>query len=308
VKIGIAAENRPAEKRVVLRPQELKEIASRHEVLVEKGAGAGIGIGDNEYIEIGAKTAAREDVYAADLVIRIKAPNEEELALMKPGSTIMSMLHLKGVPERAELLKTFQIKAIPLEELKDVFGNRRVEALHQTGYIGMEKGFELWQKDPASAVVKIMGYGNVACGAIQCAARKFASVQILNKKDIYEMQKHIPGMDILVNAIRWPYELRGKVILIKREMLKLFKKGSVIVDLIANPAGKSPIESIHPTTLDDISYELDGVIHTAVWGWPGLDPANVSKRYSIQISPIVKEIADGGLENVSQFIKEVIHQ
>ena len=304
MKIGIAAENRPGEKRVILRPQELKEIAAKHEVLVEKGAGLGINIKDSEYEAIGVKISDKKDVYGCELVIRIKEPIEEELKLMKPGSIIMSMLHLKGNPKLIDLLRKHMLNSIALEEIKDPFGRRKVEALHQAGYLAMQKGFELWKEDPAEAVVKIMGYGNVACGAIQCAARKFAKVIVLNKKDIYEMEKHIPGTDLLVNGIDWPYEKRGKVYLLKKEMLKLLKKGAVIVDIVANPAGQSPIETMHPTSLDNIAYEVDGVIHTACWAWPGLDPVEISKRYSIQVAPIVQEIADKGLDGVPAYIRK----
>jgi alanine dehydrogenase len=306
MKIGIAAENRPGEKRVILRPQELKEIAAKHEVMVEKGAGKGIGIEDLEYEKVGAKIVDKKTVYGCELVIRLKEPVEEELKLMRPGSTIMSMLHLKSNPKLVSLLKKHKINSVALEEIRNPFGRRKVEALHEAGYLAMEKGLELWGGDPSKAVVKIMGYGHISWGAIQCAARKFARVDILNKRDIYEMEKHIPGTDILVNAINWPYELRGKIILIKKDMLKLFKKGAVILDLIANPAGQSPIESMHPTTLDDISYVVDGVIHAACWAWPGLDPVNISRRYSIQVAPILLEIADKGIDDVSEYIKKAV--
>ncbi|MBU1147581.1 MAG: hypothetical protein KKD11_04445, partial [Candidatus Omnitrophica bacterium] len=280
--IGIAAENRPDEKRVILRPDELKEIASSHDVFVEKGAGKGIGIKDEDYQKAGAKIADAKKVYACSLVVRLKEPKEEEFKLMKPGSAVMSMLHLAGGPSLRELFKKYKIIAIAMEEIRDEFGKRKIEALHQTGCLAMDKGFELWGGDPSRCSVKIMGYGNLAFGAIQCAARRFAKVEILNKKDFKEMQKHIPGTDILVNAINWPMEKRGKELLVTRDMLKLFKKGALILDLISNPPGQSPIETIRPTYLDNISYEVDGVIHASCWGWPGLDPAGISRRYSMQ--------------------------
>ena len=121
------------------------------------------------------------------------------------------------------------------------------------------------------------------------------------------MEEHIPGTDILVNAINWPHHLRGKELIITRDMLKLFKKGAVICDLISNPKGQSPIETMHPTSLADISYELEDVIHTSCWGWPGLDPVNITKRYSLQIAPIVLKIADRGLANLPKYIKEVMY-
>lgn len=303
IRIGIAAEDRPAEKRVVLLPQQLRGLARRHKVLVEKGAGLGVGVDDLAYKEVGVKAVEKDRVYAADLIVRITAPNEGEFRLMRPGSTVMCMLHLPARPRLAALFRKYRINCIALEEIRDVFGERLVEALHQTGYLAMNKAFELWQGDPEKAVVKVMGYGHVAWGAIQAAARKYARVIVLNKRDITRMDKHLAGTDILVNALNWPYELRGRVVLVRRRMLRRLKKGSVILDLIANPEGQSPIETCRPTTLEKLSYELDGIIHACCWGWPGLDPVNISRRYSIQIKPLLKQIADRGLDKLPDNIR-----
>ena len=121
------------------------------------------------------------------------------------------------------------------------------------------------------------------------------------------MSEYIPGTDILVNAINWPHELRGKELIITKKMLKLFKKGAVICDLISNPEGQSPIETMRPTSLEDISYKIDGIIHTSCWGWPGLDPVNITKRYSLQISPIAIKIANKGLNKLPEYIKGIIY-
>jgi alanine dehydrogenase len=131
---------------------------------------------------------------------------------------------------------------------------------------------------------------------------------VLNKKDFKNMQEHIPGTDILVNGINWPMEKRGKEFIITRDMLKLFKKGAVLLDLISNPPGQSPIETMHPTTLDNIFYVVNGVIHTSCWAWPGLDPVNISRRYSIQVAPILKEIADKKLNNLPEYISQAVHK
>ncbi|MFA5499881.1 MAG: hypothetical protein WC404_02255 [Candidatus Omnitrophota bacterium] len=306
--IGIVSEKRPGEKRVILRPDELKVLLPRHKVFVEKGAGLGIGIEDAEYKKTGAKIASAEEVLGCKFVVRLKEPKEEELAAMKAGSVIMSMMHLPGNPSLKGLLKKYKLNAVAMDELTDPLGNRMIEALHEAGYQGMLKGLELWGGDPEKCQIKIMGYGNVAWGAVQCAARKFARILILNKKDFKNMREHIPGTDILVNGINWPQELRGKEFIITLDMLKLFRKGAVIVDLVSNPAGQSPIETMHPTTLEDIAYEVEGVIHTSCWSWPGLNPASVSKRYSIQVAPIIKDIADNGIDDLPEYIRSALYR
>ena len=122
------------------------------------------------------------------------------------------------------------------------------------------------------------------------------------------MREHIPGTDILVNAINWPMEKRGQEFIITCDMLILFKKEALILDLISNPPGQSPIETMHPTTLDNISYIVNNIIHTSCWGWPGVDPVNISKRYSLQVAPILKEIADTEIDNLPEYIRLATHK
>lgn len=265
MRIGIAKENRPQEKRVIIQPAEMKSIAKRHEAIVEKGAGLGVDIPDEAYIKTGCRIGSREEVYNCDLVVRIKEPNFEEIGMMRPGAIIMSMMHIRCQPELDEALHKQKLIVIPLENLKDPVGRRKVDAVEDAGRIGMEYGFKLWGQDPASATVKIMGYGNIAMGAIRCAARKFAKVEILNKRNFLEMEKHIPGTDILVDGINRPYrrEVEEEPYFVTRQMLKLFKKESVIVDLVSNPPKHAPVETMHPTYLNDLHYVVDGIYHTS---------------------------------------------
>ena len=153
-----------------------------------------------------------------------------------------------------------------------------------------------------------MGYGNLAAGAIRCAARKFAKLEILNKRDFNEMEKHLPGTDILVDAINRPYrrEVDKEPAFVTRAMLKLLNPGAVIVDLVSNPVNHAPVETMRPTFLNDPHFTVDEIVHTSLWGWPGMDPKPIAKRYSIQLRPILKNIADRGLEKCDSFIKNVI--
>jgi len=308
MKIGIAAENRPKEKRVIIQPPEINEIASRHEVIVEKGAGLGIDISDKAFMEAGCKIGSSREVYLCDLVVRIKEPSFKEIKMMRPGSIIMSMMHLRCRPKLEDALRKQKLIAISLENLKDLLGRRMVEAVDDSGRIGMEYGFKLWGKDPKTANVKIMGYGNMAIGAIRCSSRKFAKVIVLNKRNFLEMDKHIPGTDILVDAINRPYrrEVEKEPFLVTREMLKLFKPGSVIVDLVSNPENHAPVETMRPTTLNNLHYMVDGIYHTSCWGWPGLEPKTIAKRYSIQLKSILKDIADNGLNGCDDLTKPAI--
>ncbi|MEA3494112.1 MAG: hypothetical protein U9R38_07000 [Candidatus Margulisiibacteriota bacterium] len=308
MKIGIAKENRPLEKRVIISPPELAKIAARNEVIVEKGAGVGIGIIDSDYEKIGAKIGTPEEVYACDLVVRIKEPNEKEVGMMKQGGVLLSMMHIRCNIELENNLKKKKAIAVPIENIKNPFGKRMVEAVEESGRIGMEYSFKLWGKDPEFANVKIMGYGNISVGAIRCASRKRANVTILNRKHYPEMEKYLPGTDILVDAVNRPFrrEVKKEPPFVTKAMLKLFKKGSVLVDLVSNPVGHAPIETMKPTYMDKPFFTVDGIYHTSLWGWPAMEPETIAKRYSIQIAPFILDIADNGIDGVSNPVKNAI--
>jgi len=308
MKIGVAAENRPLEKRVILQPDELRPIARRHEVLVERGAGLGVGIMDWEYEVAGCKVVPRDKVYAANLVVRIKEPKPGEIKLMRPHCIMMSMMHLRCEPELEANLRRQKVIAIPLENIKDPFGKRLVEAVLESGRIGMEYGFKLWGKDPARAMVKIMGYGNMSRGAIQAAARKLARVEVLNRKQFLQMERHLPGTDILVDAVNRPFrrDVEKEQPFVTRKMLELLRRGSVIVDLVSNPERHAPVETMRPTFLSEPFYVLGGIYHTSLWGWPAMDPINISRRYSMQVAPLVKAFADRGLNDAPGPVKKAV--
>lgn len=306
MRIGIALDDRRAEKRVALRPEELMDIARRNQVFVEHGAGARLGISDDEYRQAGAHPASKKNVYSCPLVVKLREPNETELKMMRPGSTIFSMMHLHNRLNLGRLLRRMHINAIAMERVKDHLGDRIIEDLHEVGYSGMTKALELWGRAPAKATVKIMGSGKIAIGAIQAASRAQARVILLNAREMNQMERHLPGTDILVDGLSWPTELRGKLFLVTRGMLKLLNPRSAVIGLVANPAGQYPIESMHPTTLSNLSYVYGGVTHAACWGWSGLDPVNVTRRFSIQIAPVLSDIAKHGLQHLPPYIEQAM--
>jgi alanine dehydrogenase len=304
MRIGIALDDRRQEKRVALRPEEIMDLARRHQIFVERGAGLGVGISDEEYKQAGVHPASKSNVYSCPLVVKLREPNETELKLMRPGSTVFSMMHFHNRAHLARMLRRLRINSIAMEKVKDHLGDRMIEDLHEVGCCGMQKAFELWGRSPAKATVKILGYGKIAIGAIQAASRAQARVILINNREMNDMERHLPGTDILVDGLTWPAELRGKVFLVTRGMLRLMNPRAAVIGLVSNPLGQYPIETMRPTTLSDISYTAGGVIHAACWGWSGLDPVNVTRRFSIQIAPILADIARHGLSRLPPYLQQ----
>ena len=149
---------------------------------------------------------------------------------------------------------------------------------------------------------------HIAQRQIRAAVEKLATVEILNRRHFAEMQKHIPGTDILVDAVNRPYrrDVAKEPPIVTFEMLRLFKPLSVLVDLVANPEHHAPIESMKPTYMNEPYYMFEALYNTALWGWPAMDPGNISKRYSLQMAPLVRSVADRGLEHAALSVRKAV--
>jgi len=303
--VGLVAENRPNDRVVALRPKEIKILTDLGiEAVIETDAGKGVGFNDKAYIVAGATVVDRLTAYKSSLVVRINEISRNELEMMIPGNISMSMLHHEGVPQRKIDLEEKRIVGVELDSIIDDFGKRAVYLWELTAENGMKLGYQLSERKPEECVVKLLGYGNLARGAMTYAARAGSDVIVLNKRCMKEIEKHLPGTDILVNCVNWPFEKRGKEFIITREQIKKFmRQGSVIVDLVVNPLGHSPIETCRPTFLDNNQYQEEGVWHTCCWGWPNYDPEKASELYSKLIVPHIIEIIAKGPLNVGENIK-----
>ena len=129
--VGLPTEIKNHEYRVGLTPASVRELATRgHTVLVQKGVGDGIGLGDDQYLAAGATLAADgAEVYArADMVVKVKEPQAAECALLRPGQILFSYLHLAPDPEQTRLLLDSGVTAIAYETVTDVRGGHKWSA------------------------------------------------------------------------------------------------------------------------------------------------------------------------------------
>lgn len=116
VKIGVVRETRPGEKRVGLVADAVKRlVAAGHEVLVERGAGLGAGVSDEEYARSGAKVADAQEVWAADIVVKVDRPTDQEIARMRAGQVLIAMLQHLAYPQTVENLARQQVTAFAMD-------------------------------------------------------------------------------------------------------------------------------------------------------------------------------------------------
>jgi len=306
--IGVVKENgtKNLERRAILLPKEVKKLVEAgHRVFVEKGLGSGIHINDEHYKEAGAKIAIlAKSVFNKSIVVKLKPPLPNEFKMLHKN-VLFSMLHAEQNPQYVKALKERGAKGIAMELVRNSAGERLIQCSDISGEQGMIMAFYLAEKSPCDCNVLVLGYGEVASGALKVAFNLGANVKILRKGKYRHIKEILRNKDIIVNGIQWPLEKRRKKeYLITRDMLLLLNKGAIILDLSVD--FPNPIECCRPSPHNNPVYSVDGVRCMSIYGYPRLVPISSSHQYSKQVLPILLKIASTPLEKLPKSIRGAI--
>jgi len=306
--IGIVKENgtKNLERRAILLPKEVKKLTEAgHKIFVEKGLGAGVHVDDAQYVEAGARiVATARSVFNKSIVVKLKPPLLEEFKLLK-DNVLFSMLHAEQNPSYVKAMGDKGVKAIAMELVKNNAGERLIQCSDISGEQGMIAAFYLAEKSPCDCHVLVLGYGDVASGALRVAYSLGARVKILRKNKYRHIKEVLRNIDIVVNGIQWPKEKRDKKeYLITRDMLGLLNKGAVILDLSVDYP--NPIECCRPSPHSKPVYIVDEVKCMSIYGYPRLVPISSSQQYSKQVLPILLKIASMPLSKLPKSIRGAV--
>ena len=328
--IGTTKELKNHEYRVGITPDNvLGFVADGHTVLVETGAGVGAGFPDEQYVQAGAVIVSTPaEVFAkADMIIKVKEPEACEYGYLRENQILFTYLHLAPNPELAEALISRNVKAVAFETITDKEGNLPcLRPMSQiAGRLSIQEGAKYLEKNfggrgillggvPGVARGKIVIIGGGIAGTFAAKAAVGIDAQVtlldvnLNRlsylEDIFgasvttlysteaNIRKSLEDADLVIGSVLLPGGKTPK--LVRREHLKLMKKGAVIVDIAIDPGGCC--ESSHVTTHDDPVFVEEGVVHYCVGNMPGAVPhtstvalANATFRYA-------RMMANSGLE------------
>jgi alanine dehydrogenase len=337
--IGVPKEIKTREYRIGMVPAGVRTLASRgHKVYVEKGAGEGSGLRDELFVKAGAKILAKaRDVWQkSDMVIKVKEPLDQEFSYMKEGQILYTYLHLAATKPCTEgLLKagvtgvayeTIQLDdgSLPLlRPMSQVAGRMSVQI--GAGCLEKERGGKgiLLGGVPGTrrGRVTILGGGTVGTNAAQMAVGLGADVTILDIShdrliyldDIFgnrirllysdpdTVEKYVREADLVVGAVlvagaRAP-------VLVTEKLVRKMEPGSVIVDVAVDQGGC--IETIHPTTHDNPTYDVRGVIHYGVANMPGAVAQTSTFALTSTTIGFAVMIADKGLEAAAKASKPI---
>jgi alanine dehydrogenase len=303
MKIGCPKEIKNHEYRLGLTPAAAKAyIDAGHEVFLQKGAGLGSGISDEEYLNVGARLLETADeVWAlADMITKVKEPLPQEFDLMRYGQLVYTYFHFAADERLTRACLDKGIVALAYETVQETDGSLpllkpmsevagRMAPLVGSYYLAKVQGgrglLPTGVPGVTPAGVLIIGGGTVGGNAARVAAGLGARVTVLDINldtlehlgnimppnvfpifgDTYTLDKGLRDADLIIGAVLIPGAKAPK--LIRREHLKIMKPGSVFVDVAIDQGGCA--ETSHPTTHADPVYTVDGVIHYCVANMPG---------------------------------------
>jgi alanine dehydrogenase len=325
--VGVPREIKPGEQRVAVTPAGVAALVEHgHRVLIERGAGAGSGIRDDDFARVGAVLSSVQELWAdADMILKVKEPLPGEYSRLRPGQVLFTYLHLAPVPELTRTLVASDAIAIAYETVQtadgalplltpmsEVAGRLAVqEGAYHLGAAHGGRGILLSGVPgvPPGNVV-ILGAGTVGVNAARMAAGFGADVVILDVNldrlrhiddlfggrvatllsSSFNIAHAVPRADLLVGAVLIP-GARAPV-LVTRALVGEMKEGAVIVDVAIDQGGC--VETVRPTTLDDPVYRVAGVVHYGVANLPALVPRTSTFALTNATLPYVLELADKG--------------
>ena len=332
--IGVPKEIKIEEYRVGLTPFSVHELISHgHTVIVEHNAGAGIGFMDEHYREVGGLIAeSAKEVWAkAEMIIKVKEPQEAEFHYLHENLVLFTYLHLAPDLKQADALLKSKCVAIAYETVTDNSGGLPLlSPMSQVaGRLSIQVGAASLEKSRGGSgillggvpgvypgKVTVIGGGVVGTNAVRMAMGKEAQVVVLDKSlnrlqdldlqfggrlntvyaTIASIEEHVTTSDLVIGAVLIPGHAAPK--LITKNLLTKMKPGSVIVDVAIDQGGC--VETAKPTTHSNPTYVVDGVVHYCVANMPGAVPRTSTMALNNATLPYALRLANLGYKKALQ--------
>jgi alanine dehydrogenase len=326
--IGVPKEVKSHEYRVGLVPGSVRELVHHgHKVVVETGAGSGIGFDDGAYEAAGAEILTRgADVFAAaEMIVKVKEPQPDEVRALREDQVLFTYLHLAADRKLTEALLRSGAVGIAYETVTDPRGGLPLLApmSEVAGRMSVQVGAHCLEKEQgglgillggvpgvAAAKVVILGGGVSGTNAARMAMGLEAHVTVIDRSlpRLYELdmqfgsqlhtlfstveniEREVVSADLLIGAVLVPGAAAPK--LVSRQLVRAMKPGSVIVDISIDQGGC--IETSRPTTHADPTYIDEGVVHYCVTNMPGAVARTSAVALNNATLPFVLAIADRG--------------
>ncbi|HEX6458891.1 MAG TPA: alanine dehydrogenase [Thermoleophilaceae bacterium] len=331
MRVGIPTEIKTDEYRVAITPAGVREFVEHgHEVVIQRGAGDGSVIPDEEYVAQGARIVPDADAVfeEAELVLKVKEPMPEEVQRLRPDHTLFTYLHLAPAPDLTKALCESGATCVAYETVEDAHGRLPLLApmSEVAGKIATQAGAFMLERPlggrgvllggvpgVAAATVLVIGGGVVGMQAAFIAIGMEADVFVFDRNldrlreldvafggrasTVYSstlsIEQMLPRADLVIGAVLI-HGARAPWV-IRREQLKLMKERAVLVDVSIDQGGC--FETSRPTTHSDPTYEVDGITHYCVTNMPGAVPITSTFALTNATLPYALALADMGVRD-----------
>lgn len=332
--VGVPAEIKNNENRVALTPAGVTELVKfGHQVIIQSNAGSGSGFEDAEYIHCGAEIVHYiEEVYArAEMLIKVKEPIEREYSLVRENQLVFTYFHFASSAPLTRAMVQSRAVCLAYETVEAEDGSLPllIPMSEVAGRMAIQEGAKYLEKPlkgkgvllggvpgtPRGKVV-ILGGGIVGTQAAKMAAGLGADVALLDislkrlryladimpanvttiMSNQHNIEQAIKDADLVVGAVLIPGAKAPH--LIKREMLKQMKPGTVLVDVAVDQGGC--IETCKPTTHEDPVYIIDDIVHYCVANMPGAVPYTSTLALTNATLPYILQLANKGWERATE--------
>ncbi|WP_440917615.1 alanine dehydrogenase [Candidatus Pelagibacter sp.] len=330
MRIGVPKEIKPQENRIGLTPDSVKTLVSEgHEVLVEINGGFEAGFDNDQYKNAGAKIIEKAaDIFNdAEIIVKVKEPQKVEVEMIRENQIVYTYLHLAAAKELTEGLVKSKSINIAYETITDDNGRLPLLAPMSAvaGRMSVQAGAHCLEKNQKGrgvllggapggepANVLILGGGVVGENAATIATGMKAKVHVVDKSearlkqlvemfgdkiipeqsDKIDLKKLVAEADLIVGGVLIPGAEAPK--LVTKDMLKLMKRGSVIVDVAIDQGGC--VETSKPTTFNDPTFIVDNVVHYCVANMPGGVPRTSTIALNKATLPYLVKLANKGYQ------------
>ncbi len=330
MRIGVPKEIKPQENRIGLTPDSVKTLVSEgHEVLIENNGGFEAGFDNDQYKNAGAKIIDKPaDIFNdAEIIVKVKEPQKVEVEMIRENQIVYTYLHLAAAKELTEGLVKSKSINIAYETITDDKGRLPLLAPMSAvaGRMSVQAGAHCLEKNQKGrgvllggapggepANVLILGGGVVGENAAIIATGMKAKVHVVDKSearlkqlvdmfgdkiipeqsDKIDLKKLVAEADLIVGGVLIPGAEAPK--LVTKDMLKLMKRGSVIVDVAIDQGGC--VETSKPTTFNDPTFIVDNVVHYCVANMPGGVPRTSTIALNKATLPYLVKLANKGYQ------------
>lgn len=329
MRVGVPREIKTAEARVALTPDGVIElVAHGHEVFVEHGAGQGSSIADADFAAAGASLVDAAEAWGADMVVKVKEPQESEFGHLRADQILFTYLHLAAYPEVADALLAAGTTSVAYETVQ--LPNRSLPLLapmsEVAGRMATQVGAHFLENTQGGrgvllggapgvrpARVVVLGAGNVGWNAAWIAQGMEAEVLLLDKDldrlrwvdQIHKgrimtlasnraaVERAVAEADLVIGAVLVAGGRAPQVV--SEAMVHAMKPGAVIVDVAVDQGGC--VATTHETTHERPVYEYAGVLHYAVGNMPGAVPHTSTYALTNATLPHTVALASDGLRD-----------